>query len=198
MSHGLNLKGLTFLVADSDKFFVKLLKGILRGFGVTNVVSENDGKRALAMAEGSLVDIVICDAFLPRLDGFALCRALRQSEEQTLRYVPIVVLTSHTQPRNVERARDAGANTVLAKPISPKLLFDRLATLADDPRAFVKSPNYLGPDRRFHDLGPPKSGGRRHDDMPSDEPVDDLDEDNSRARVYSPKENETRDAETTQ
>jgi two-component system chemotaxis response regulator CheY len=101
MPDSLNLKGLTFLLADSDSFFIRLVRGILRNFGATHIVSETDGQRAFDLAGASLVDMVICDAFLPRLDGFQLCRAIRQDDDQALRFVPVIILTSHTQSQNV-------------------------------------------------------------------------------------------------
>lgn len=169
MSASLNLKGLSFLIADSDPFFLQILKGILRGFGANHIIQTMSGEAAYSMAQDALVDILICDAFLPTVDGFELCRKIRNTDDQTLRFVPVIVLTSHTQLPNIVKARDCGVSTVLAKPISPKLLFDRLIWLADDPRAFVKAPEYFGPDRRFKDSGPPSTGGRRGDDPKMEE-----------------------------
>lgn len=182
MPDSLNLKGLTFLLADSDSFFIRLVRGILRGFGATHIVSETDGQRAFDLAAASLVDMVICDAFLPRLDGFQLCRAIRQDDDQALRFVPVIILTSHTQSQNVQHARDVGATAVLAKPISPALLHERLQWVAADSRPFVKAPDFLGPERRFRESGPPANGGRRHDDPDRVEKEDDAQE----TRVYNP------------
>ena len=70
------------------------------------------------------------------------------------------MLTSHARAQNVERARDCGANLVLAKPISPKMIYDRLLWIAEDPRPFVLTRSYIGPDRRFKE-GPPLGAADR-------------------------------------
>lgn len=161
MSASLNLKGLTFLVADSDRFFLDLIRSILRSFGAQNILVSQSGEKAMAIAEGGSIDFIICDAFLEDIDGFSLCRKMRHHSKHELTFVPIIVLTSHTQLDTVLRARDSGASMVLAKPISPATVFARLVWLANDARAFVKCGGFLGPDRRFKNAGPPDSGERR-------------------------------------
>ena len=84
-----------------------------------------------------------------QLDGFDLVKRIRGDYHNPNRHTPVIVLTGHAQARNVERARDCGANLVLAKPISPKMIYDRLLWIAEDPRPFVLSQGYIGPDRRF-------------------------------------------------
>ena len=55
-----------------------------------------------------------------------------------MRFVPIVVLSSYTQHKHVTQARDAGANLVLTKPVSPQVLFDHIALVAKAPRPFIE------------------------------------------------------------
>lgn len=163
----LNLEGLTFLVADGGDNFRKLAVSILRDFGAASIIEARNGKDALANLSRSQVDVMLCDAFLPGIDAFALTKKVR-SEENAHRYIPIVILTSHTQQGHVERARDCGANVVIAKPLSPQSLYARLRWAAENERAFIESENYNGPDRRFKDEGVPESGGRRAEDGPQE------------------------------
>ena len=145
----LNLKGLSFLIADANPHFQSLIKGMLLGFGARRIELADDGKAVLERTQNELVDLLICDCYLPGMDGFDLVRAIRQNERNPNRFTPVIVLTSHTQLQNVERARDCGANFVLAKPLSPKLLYERLLRVAQDPRPLVIGADYIGPDRRF-------------------------------------------------
>lgn len=145
----LNLKGLSLLVADANLHFQHLVKGILHSFGARRIETASSGKVVLNRSRSEVVDLLICDCYLPGMDGFALVREIRFEEKNPNRFTPIIVLTSHTQLHNVERARDCGANLVLVKPISPKLLYERLLWVAEDPRPFVIGPDYVGPDRRF-------------------------------------------------
>jgi hypothetical protein len=76
-------------------------------------------------------------------------------------------MSGETRESLVKIARDAGANMVLAKPVSASSLYDRLAWIAFTPRQFVDTPSYYGPDRRFKNE--PYSGvGRRKTDRPAD------------------------------
>lgn len=145
----LNLKGLSFLIADANLHLQAIVKGMLQGFGAKRVELATDGDIVLGRTRSELVDLLICDCHLPGMDGFDLVRAIRHEENNPNRFTPIIVLTSHTQAHNVERARDCGANLVLAKPVSPKVFYDRLLRVAEDPRPFVIGQDYVGPDRRF-------------------------------------------------
>ena len=59
------------------------------------------------------------------------------------------MMTNDAREATIKRARDSGANMVIAKPISPASLYDRLAWIAFNPRKFVDTATYFGPDRRF-------------------------------------------------
>jgi len=77
----------------------------------------------------------------------------------------VILITGHTQKSNVERARDCGANIVLAKPSSPNSVLERIVWAAREKRPHVRTSSYAGPDRRFHDAGAPKGvQGRRYND----------------------------------
>jgi hypothetical protein len=63
-------------------------------------------------------------------------------------FIPILMLTAHTEASRVASARDAGVNGFIKKPISARLLFDRIANVLTDPRMFVRTSGFVGPDRR--------------------------------------------------
>jgi hypothetical protein len=74
-------------------------------------------------------------------------------------------MSSDTREKTIRQARDSGANMVIAKPISPSSLYDRLAWIALTTRQFVDTPTYFGPDRRFKIEGYPGGVGRRKSDQ---------------------------------
>ena len=74
------------------------------------------------------------------------------------------MMTNDAREATIKRARDSGANMVIAKPISPASLYDRLAWIASNPRKFVDTATYFGPDRRFKIEGYPGGVGRREGD----------------------------------
>ncbi len=73
------------------------------------------------------------------------------------------MLTGHSEGHRVRQARDAGANDFLVKPVTGESVYRRIVSLVQDTRPFVKTPSFLGPDRRRTDLGPPEGMmERRH------------------------------------
>ena len=141
-----------------------VLRGVLRGFGANGIIAESDGQEAFEIVKNGGVDLVICDTLLKTLSGFELCKAIRALDDPDIQFLPLVILTSHTQFGNVLAARDCGSSTVLAKPLVPQRLFDRLLWLTHDKRQMIVAPNYVGPNRRYHDITPPGGERMRYDD----------------------------------
>jgi CheY-like chemotaxis protein len=160
----LNLKGVQALLLDSDQFSRGLIASMLRGFGIDAPVLGQSGADAMAYLNGNSVDLCIVEAMLPDMSGAELIRWLRRPEMDKLRFVPVVVLTSYAQLRQVSAARDGGANIIVRKPVSPQGLFDRITWVARVQRPFIDAGNYSGPDRRFQSLDPPDGVWKREDD----------------------------------
>ena len=93
-------------------------------------------------------------------------RGLRTDVTAPYRKIPILFMTTDARISTIKNARDAGANMVITKPLSPKSLYSRLVWVTFDPRGFVETPTYYGPDRRFKIEGFPDGQGRRKGDLP--------------------------------
>ena len=72
----------------------------------------------------------------------------------------------------MQRARDCGANFILARPLSPEVLLERILWIAREKRHFISCSSYVGPDRRFHEAGPPVGMPERRTTEPQDERQD--------------------------
>jgi len=164
----LNLAGLVVLIADSNSYLRQIVHVALRGFGATKLLEAGQAKDVLEALSAQKIDALLCDARLPPDGGLALIRAIRRGGSSENRTIPILVMTSDLREATIKRARDAGANMVIAKPISPKHLYDRLAWMALNRRKFIDAPNYFGPDRRFKIEGYPGGVGRRAEDKAVD------------------------------
>ena len=168
----LNLGDLVILVADPSSYTCTIIHGMLRGFGANKVLDAKDSLSLFRVLSGQKVDILICDARLPANDsnlrkqggGLALTRAIRRNTNNENRTIPILLMASDTRETTIKSARDVGANMLIAKPISPAALYDRLTWIAFNPRQFVDTANYFGPDRRFKIEGYPGGIGRRKGD----------------------------------
>jgi len=82
------------------------------------------------------------------LDGIDFTRMVRTAPDSPNPFVPIIMLTAHSSMERVIQARDSGVNEFLAKPVTAKGLYNRIATVIESPRQFVRASEYFGPDRR--------------------------------------------------
>ena len=160
----LNLKGLVFLLADSNAYFSRIVVGLLRSFGANSIAEVRNSYDAIRMLNGQKVDILLCDDRLPPHGCLQVTHAIRRKVDNENRIVPILIMAGDTRESIVKIARDAGANMVVAKPLSPTSLYDRLTWIAFNPRQFIDTQTYYGPDRRFKIEGYPGGVGRRKSD----------------------------------
>jgi CheY-like chemotaxis protein len=160
----INLRDLLILIADPSPYLCLLVHGMLRGFGANKVLEVRDSPGVLETLNTHKIDVLLCDGALPPHGGFALTRTIRRNPNNENRTMPILVMTSDTREATVKAGRDAGANMVVVKPLSPANLYDRLAWVAFNPRQFIDTETYFGPDRRFKIEGYPNGVGRRKGD----------------------------------
>ncbi len=161
----LDFSQVSALIVDGDHYAVETLSQILRGFKLKSMTVAENGEAAKKSLGPTKFDLAIVEAVLPDMKGADLVLWIRRHEENGVRYMPTVILTGHTVRAHVEAARNSGANFILKKPVAASILFDRLAWSARMNRPFVETPAYVGPDRRFKNLGPPDGVGRRSSDL---------------------------------
>ena len=139
---------LRFLVIEDSAHMRRILRTLLHGFGAREVYEAKDGASGLESFSHFMPDIVIADWVMPIFDGLELAQMIRQPGANANPYVPIIMLTGHSDKKRVMIARDAGVTEFLAKPISAKSLYVRILNVVVKPRPFVKTKTYFGPDRR--------------------------------------------------
>ena len=90
------------------------------------IVTAEDGAAGIALAERERPDLVLMDLSLPKIDGWEATRRIKATE--SLRQVPIIALTAHAMQGDEEKARAAGCDDYLTKPIDEDQLFRMLET----------------------------------------------------------------------
>ncbi len=125
-----------------------IIKTILRGFGAVNIIEARDATEAFHRLKNDSIDIVIVDYQMDVLNGVEFINLVRKSSDSANRYVPIIMLTAHSERSHVIDARDAGATEFCCKPVTATELYRKVVAIVDRPRVFVKNANYFGPDRR--------------------------------------------------
>ncbi|WAC20874.1 response regulator transcription factor [Luteolibacter sp. SL250] len=114
------------LLADDDSIMHRILAHQLGREGIS-VESAYNGREALEMAERSRPDLLILDGMMPELDGFAVLREWKARE--SLRNIPVVMLTARNREGDVVGALGEGAVDYLTKPFSPAELIARVKRL---------------------------------------------------------------------
>ena len=143
-----NIERLNFLIVDDNKHMTMLVKNLIHALGSRNVSEANDAAEAFTELTHFPADIIIVDYQMQPLDGLDFVRLVRTGSDSPNPYVPIIMLSGHTEMKKIMEARDAGAHEYLAKPISARSLYARINSIISRPREFIKTKTFFGPDRR--------------------------------------------------
>ncbi|HTI67221.1 MAG TPA: response regulator [Caulobacteraceae bacterium] len=164
---------LAFLVIDDNANMVQIVKTILKNFGVVHVYEARDVAEAFGIVRQYAIDIVLVDYNLGFMDGVEFVKLMRTATDSPNPYLPVIMLTAHTEQRHVERARDAGVTEFCAKPVAPADIYRKIIQVIERPRPFVRTATYFGPDRHRHDDGADFKGPeRRRDRMTQATPLE--------------------------
>lgn len=109
----------TILFCEDDAYIQKLIVVALRSSPHALLLAR-DGEEGLEIARRERPRVIFTDLSMPRMDGYALCRAVRADE--ALRDTPVIVLTASAQRGELEQAREHGASDVLLKPFTMEAL----------------------------------------------------------------------------
>jgi two-component system chemotaxis response regulator CheY len=161
----------TMLVVDDSWPMREIMKTILRGLGVGNVLLARDSAQALGLLQRQVPDLIFVDWCMPEMDGLELVRHLRTAPDSPCPFVPIIMCTGFTETLHVTKARDTGVTEFLAKPVSAEAVARRIEEIIHRPRDFVRASRFFGPDRRRRKAGSGGSGRRLVDAVAPSPPV---------------------------
>jgi len=146
------------LIVEDNMHMCRLLKQLIGALGIKESYEAANGVAGFAILREHQPDLILTDLTMQPMDGIEFTKKVRLSEESPNPYVPIIMVTGHTERHRVEAARDAGVTEFLAKPVTVNNLFLRIAEIVERPRPYVRCAGYFGPDRRRRDdanyLGP--------------------------------------------
>ncbi len=107
------------LVVDDDVSFARLVERILKGAGYKVLIATN-GLSALKMVRDDKPDLVLLDIMLPGVDGFEICKRLRDNPDTA--QVPVLIVSSKSRESDKSAALDVGANDFCGKPVKSEEL----------------------------------------------------------------------------
>ena len=120
------LAGMRVLVAEDNAVNQLVIDGLLRRLGIEATLVGN-GEEAVAAVAGGDYDILLLDCEMPRMDGFAAARHIREAERQRGgRRLPIVAMTAHAFADSRDRCLAAGMDDHLGKPLTLESVAEKL------------------------------------------------------------------------
>ncbi len=162
---GAGFENLKALIVEDNAHMRSLLRALLNSIGVKDIAEASHGQAAIDLLRERKSDLVLSDLAMKPMDGLEFTRYVRNHEHSPNPFVPIIMISGHTEKYRVEAAREAGVTEFLAKPITAHTLFSRIAEIVERPRAFVRCDSYFGPDRRRRGIEDYAGPRRRKEDM---------------------------------
>jgi CheY-like chemotaxis protein len=159
-----SIASLRALVVEDNVHMRALIRSVLFALGFKTAVEAKDGDEAFAILCEQSIDLILTDLSMIPVDGIAFTRRVRTDPQSPNPYVPIIMVTGHTERHRVEAARDAGITEFLAKPVTLQKLLLRVLEIVERPRAFIRCADYFGPDRRRRTIQAHNGPWRRKDD----------------------------------
>jgi two-component system, chemotaxis family, chemotaxis protein CheY len=150
-------------VVDDKPQMRSIVGAVLSAAGVGQVCYAPDGQRALEVISSASVDAVFADLEMPVMNGLDLISAIRGLSTRE-RYIPVIMLTAHSDRKRLGAARDRGMTEFLCKPVTARSILSRLQAVIQRSRPFVSAPGYFGPDRRRAGNADKAAARRRHSD----------------------------------
>lgn len=115
---------LKFLVVDDFSTMRRIVRGLLKEMGCSNVTEAEDGAVALSMLKAQRFDFVVSDINMPNMNGFELLKAIKA--EETLRHLPVLMVTAEARKEDIVLAAQSGAAGYIVKPFSKATLEDKV------------------------------------------------------------------------
>jgi len=113
------------LIVDDENLIRQLMSALLNGFGTIDLAES--GAEALQKIESNRPDLIILDVQMPEMDGYEVCKRIKENEQTA--EIPVVFLTANSTNKDEEHGLEIGASDFIRKPISPQIVRTRVANI---------------------------------------------------------------------
>jgi CheY-like chemotaxis protein len=161
MNIDVDLSQIIALIVDDSRYARSFIKTALQSFGIRKILEAGDGPSGLEILSRETVHLVVVDHDMAPMDGIDFTRYVRAGDMTAGDDVAIIMMSSETATEVVFQARSAGVNEFLVKPMATDALYRRIRNVLLNPKAFVRTPGFRGPDRRLLSRPPPGTAERR-------------------------------------
>ncbi len=135
----------TVLVAEDNLFNLKLSITLLKKKN-WNIISAENGLEAVQKYKENKIDLVLLDIQMPEMNGYEAAKLIREHQQETKHFAPIIALTAYAMKGDREKALNSGMDEYMAKPLEPNKFYDILNT------QIIKYKNKSNPHFLFEDL----------------------------------------------
>jgi two-component system chemotaxis response regulator CheY len=112
------------LVVDDFATMRRIVKGVLKQLGFSNIIEVEDGSLALEELKKEEIGLIVSDWNMPNMSGLDLLKAVRGDEN--LKGTPFIMVTAEGQKENVVEAVKAGVSKYIIKPFTPETFSEKL------------------------------------------------------------------------
>ena len=120
----MNEKRPTVLIVDDEPVNISVLMDLLKE--EYRLVAARNGRQALERVEGSPPDLILLDIMMPEMDGYEVCRRLKEDPQS--RHIPVIFISAMSADEDETRGLELGAVDYITKPISPAIVTARVRT----------------------------------------------------------------------
>jgi len=155
MNVDIDLSPITTLIIDESRYARSFVRSAMHTFGLRTVHEAADGPAAFEILARTPIQLIIVGHEIRPMNGIDFTRLLRAGQVVPCVEIPVIMISGDAERTAVAAARTAGVNEFLVKPLSTESLFRRVRAIFVNPRPFVHSPTFTGPDRRGLNRAPP-------------------------------------------
>ncbi len=120
----MNSTDMKFLVVDDFSTMRRIVRGLLKEMGCSNVEEAEDGVVALATLKVGKFDFVVSDINMPNMNGFDLLKAIKADD--SLKHLPVLMVTAEARKEDILLAAQSGAAGYIVKPFTRATLEDKV------------------------------------------------------------------------
>lgn len=120
----MNIKDAKILIVEDEPQINRLIELILQSDGFYNIKTSFDGAKALELIKTDKPDLILLDVMLPSIDGFDLCKKIK--EDEYLKTIQVIMLTAKKMEEDILQGFESGAIDYISKPFSNKVLLARI------------------------------------------------------------------------
>ena len=144
----MNFSKLSVLVVEDLAPMQRLLGDIIKTLGVGKIYTAANGNEGYKTYASKQPDMIVTDWHMPGVDGLELIEKIRKDPDSPHRNIPIIMVSGLNASARITKARDIGVSEYLIKPFNAQDLAKRISHIVNQPRDFIITPEFTGPDRR--------------------------------------------------